>query len=303
MSYSQTELAYPLEDDQAPHIEKLRAKFNAHFLRDQQGGLDIWINIVSHELLPPLQNQFASEYPAHGPRRAICRAWRQNLYLRRVMTSSDVKAVEAAVDVFHEVRELLRKQVEHNLYRIRESATSELVQRTLCDILAINLGNRIGVGEQLEDFRLEHSGGVSLNVGCSDPVHLPLIQLVMDARFQFDMPVTEGSCPPGWFPSVQSSDKAQCKKAPSFYFVEPNVSSAITEEIRNDERSCPHPSHRPADTRWRHCVVPSVPACDCCGRVSPAAGCRGSRPAYPLRRPSRLAARRSIPPCSLRALY
>lgn len=69
-------------------------------------------------------------------------------------------------------------------------------------------------------------------------VHLPLIQLVMDARFQFDMPVTEGSCPPGWFSrSVQSSDKAQSKRAPSFYFVESNVASAITEEIRNDERS------------------------------------------------------------------
>jgi hypothetical protein len=32
--------------------------------------------------------------------------------------SSNVKAVEAAVDVFRELCDLLRKQVEHNLYRI-----------------------------------------------------------------------------------------------------------------------------------------------------------------------------------------
>ena len=34
---------------------------------------------------------------------------------------------------------------------------------------------------------------------------------------------------------MQSSDKAQSKKAPSFYFVKPNISNAITEE--NDGRS------------------------------------------------------------------
>ena len=76
--------------------------------------------------------------------------------------SLNLEAVEAAVNMFHKVRESLRKQAEHNLYRIRESATSELIQRTLCNILAINLGNRIRVDEQLEDFRLKHFEGVSL---------------------------------------------------------------------------------------------------------------------------------------------
>ena len=155
MSCNQTAFsdeAYPVDDGQAPHIQKLSAKFNAHFLRDQQGGLDIWIDILSHELLPSLQNEIASEF---GPGRTIYRAWRQNLYLRQV-TSLNLKAVEAAVNVFHKVHKSLRKQVEHNLYRIRESATSELIQRTLCNILAIDLGNRIRIDEQLEDFRLKH---------------------------------------------------------------------------------------------------------------------------------------------------
>jgi hypothetical protein len=35
-----------------------------------------------------------------------------------------VKVVEAAVEVFREVRDSLPKQVEHNLYRIRDSARS-----------------------------------------------------------------------------------------------------------------------------------------------------------------------------------
>lgn len=37
------------------------AKFNAHFQHDGQGGLDIWIDILSPELLSLLQNEVASE--------------------------------------------------------------------------------------------------------------------------------------------------------------------------------------------------------------------------------------------------
>jgi hypothetical protein len=72
---------YPLEDGQAAHITSLGPRFNAHFLKDKQGALDIWIDILFPALLPSIKNQVASAHPAPGPGRTVCRAWRQNLYL------------------------------------------------------------------------------------------------------------------------------------------------------------------------------------------------------------------------------
>ena len=57
------------------------------------------------------------------------------------MTGSNVKTIETVVNVFYKVRDLLYKQVQHNLYRIREETISELIKRTLYNILVINLNN------------------------------------------------------------------------------------------------------------------------------------------------------------------
>jgi hypothetical protein len=68
------------------------------------------------------------------------------------MTGSKIEVVETVRGVFHDVRDLLFKQVRHNLYYIQQRAASELIKRTLCEILAIHLGKLIGVGNQLKDF-------------------------------------------------------------------------------------------------------------------------------------------------------
>lgn len=226
---------YLLEGGQALHITTLGPKFNAHFLKDKQGSLDIWIDILCPTLLPSIKNQVASVHPAPGPGRTLSRAWIQNLYLHRCMTGSNTEVIETARDVFHDVRDLLFKQVRHNLHHIQQRAASELIERTLCDILAIHLGKPIGVGDQLKDFWVDREG-VLLSAGSIRPHHLPLAQLVTDAGFQFDMHFTGDSCPPTWFPiSVHSSGNSPSTQGSSFYYFEENISVAITEDVTEED--------------------------------------------------------------------
>ena len=91
---------YSLEDGQAPHIRTLGPKFNEHFLKDEQGSFDLWIDILSPALLPSIKNQVASRHPALGPGRAVSWAWRRNLYLHQRMTGSNTEMIEMARTCF-----------------------------------------------------------------------------------------------------------------------------------------------------------------------------------------------------------
>ena len=226
---------YLLEDSQAPHITTYGPKFNAHFLKDKQGSLDIWIDILCPALLPSIKNQDSLAHPAPGPGRSVFRAWKQSLYLHQCMTGSNTEVIDTVRDVFHDVRDLLFKQVRHNLHHIRQRAASELIERTLCEILAIHLGKPIGVGNQLKDFWVDREG-VSLNVGSIRPYHLPLAELATDARFQFDMRFAGDSCPPAWFPmSVHPSGNSPSTQSPSFYCFKENISVVITKDVIEED--------------------------------------------------------------------
>jgi hypothetical protein len=48
----------------------------------------------------------------------LSRAWEQNIYLHQCMTGSNPEVIETARDVFYNVRDLLFKQVQHNLHYI-----------------------------------------------------------------------------------------------------------------------------------------------------------------------------------------
>jgi hypothetical protein len=100
---------YVLEDGQAPHITALGPEFNAHFLKDKQGSLDIWSHILCPALLPSIKNQVASAHPAPDPDMTLSRAWEQNIYLHQYMTGSNPEVIKTARDVFYNVRDLLFK--------------------------------------------------------------------------------------------------------------------------------------------------------------------------------------------------
>jgi hypothetical protein len=80
--------------------------------------------------------------------------------VHRAVATLGIKWNEVATGLLCDLYSLLHKQVEYNLYRIMERNASELIERTLCDILAVHLEKLVGSYGRLMDFKTEDNSHI-----------------------------------------------------------------------------------------------------------------------------------------------